>query len=330
MTTLIPHGLHHVTAVTANAQANLDFYTRVLGLRMVKQTVNQDDVSAYHLFFADGVGSPGSDLTFFEWRLPRQQRGNNEISRTSLRVASQESLEWWAAWLKQHGVQAEPITEILDRPTLRFEDPEGQRLALVVDGGLGDPAHPWDLSPVPAEHQIRGLGPSELTIPSLFPTSQVLSKVYGLTAAGSYPDPESPAHTVHVFQMGEGGAHAELHLRVRPDLKPAQSGAGAVHHLALRVRDEDYRAWHLKLSGLGLRTSGEVDRHWFRSIYFREPQGILIELATDGPGFATDEPLETLGEKVVMAPFLEPHRAQIEAGLTPLKYDPRSLKEQNA
>jgi glyoxalase family protein len=315
---LVPHGLHHLTAVTADAPANLEFYTRVLGMRLVKQTVNQDDVSAYHLFFADGVGSPGSDLTFFEWKLPREVRGNNSISRTSLRV-SEASLSWWAGHLNGQGVQhAGPATRG-GRPALDFEDPEGQRLSLVADDAHSDPPQPWDRSRVPAEHQIRGLGPVELTVPSLSPTNRVLERAYGLVQTGEYPDPEQAEHTVHVFSMGLGGAHAELHLRVRPDLAPARSGAGGVHHVALRVQDEQYHQWTEQLGALGLRSSGEVDRFWFRSLYYREPQGILIELATDGPGFATDEPLETLGQKLVLPPFLEGRRAQIEAGLTPLE-----------
>ncbi|MPY65463.1 ring-cleaving dioxygenase [Deinococcus sp. SDU3-2] len=310
---LIPHGLHHVTAVTANARANLDFYTRVLGLRLVKKTVNQDDVSAYHLFFADGAGSPGSDLTFFEWPVPPETRGNNSITRTGLRVP-EGSLEWWAEHLRGQGLEVTPVTRA-GRAHLDFADPEGQRLSLLEGGPAGVP---WEGSTVPAEHQILGLGPTELTLPGLFPTERVLTRVYGLGAAGTYPDPEDSSRTIHVYAMGEGGPHAELHLRVDPSLPPARSGAGGVHHLALRVRDEDYHAWAEHLAGLGLRTSGEVDRHWFHSVYYREPQGILIELATDGPGFAVDEDPAHLGETLVLAPFLEPRRAQIEAGLTPL------------
>ncbi|WP_019584877.1 ring-cleaving dioxygenase [Deinococcus apachensis] len=315
MTTVpfVPHGLHHVTAVTANAQANLDFYTGVLGLRLVKKTVNQDDVTAYHLFFADGAGSPGSDLTFFEWSVPPEVPGNNSITRTGLRVPP-GSLEWWAAHLRGHGLEVVPVTRA-GRPHLDFADPEGQRLSLVEGGPKGVA---WEGSPIPAERQILGLGLAELTLPGLFPTERVLTRVYGLQPAGTYPDPERPERTVHVYAMGEGGPHAELHLRLDPALPPARPGAGGVHHLALRVRDDEYHAWNERLSGLGLRTSGEVDRHWFHSIYYREPQGILIELATDGPGFAVDEDPAHLGETLVLAPFLEPQRARIEAGLKPL------------
>ncbi|EYB67160.1 lactoylglutathione lyase-like lyase [Deinococcus phoenicis] len=305
--------------MTANAQANLDFYTGVLGLRLVKKTVNQDDVTAYHLFFADGAGSPGSDLTFFEWPVPREVPGNNSVTRTGLRVPA-GSLDWWAAHLRERGLEVQPVTRA-GRPHLDFSDPEGQRLSL-VEGGPGGVV--WEGSPVPAGHQILGLGPVELTLPGLFPTERVLTRAYGLQAAGTYPDPEVPERTVHVYSMApsdqpSGGPHAELHLRVDPSLPPARPGAGGVHHLALRVPDDQYHAWSAHLTGLGLRTSGEVDRHWFHSIYYREPQGILIELATDGPGFAVDEDPAHLGETLVLAPFLEPRRASIEAGLTPLR-----------
>ncbi|WP_221090358.1 ring-cleaving dioxygenase [Deinococcus aquaedulcis] len=311
---LVPHGLHHVTAVTANARENLRFYTGVLGLRLVKKTVNQDDVTAYHLFYADAEGSPGSDLTFFEWPVPPEQRGNHSISRTSLRVP-EGSLDWWQARLEGQGLRVAPVTRA-GRLHLDFQDPEGQRLSLVEGGPAGVP---WAGSPVPAEHQILGLGPVELTLPNLFPTGRVLEKAYGLHAADTYADPEGEARSIHVYRMGEGGPHAELHLRLDPALPPARPGAGGVHHLALRVPDDQYHAWEAHLRGLGLRTSGEVDRHWFRSIYYREPQGVLIELATDGPGFAVDEDPAHLGETLILAPFLEPRRAQIEAGLTPLE-----------
>lgn len=312
-TPLTPHGLHHVTAVTADARGNLRYYTQTLGLRLVKKTVNQDDVTAYHLFYADRDGTPGSDLTFFQWDVPREQPGNHSVSRTSLRVP-EGTLSWWQDHLTASGT---PVTSVTrhGRAHLDFSDPEGQRLSLVEGGPAGTP---WEGSPVPADKQILGLGPSELTLPNLFPTTRVLERAYHLTPAGTYPDPEQPSRTIHVYAMQDGGPHAELHLRIDPTLPPARPGAGGVHHIALRVQDDQYHDWNAHLAGLGLRTSGEVDRHWFHSIYYREPQGILIELATDGPGFAVDEHPDHLGETLVLAPFLEPHRAQIEAGLTPL------------
>src|SRR5689334_15685585 len=166
-------GIHHLTAVTANARENLKFYTQTLGLRLVKKTVNQDDTSVYHLFYADGLGSPGTDLTFFEWPLPRERRGNRSIVRTGLRVADVESLNYWSQRLNELGVAHGDIVQRDGRATLDFEDSEGQRLCLVADDGT-TPAHPWDKSPVPAKHQIRGLGPIAISVPELAPTDLVL------------------------------------------------------------------------------------------------------------------------------------------------------------
>jgi glyoxalase family protein len=311
-------GLHHLTAVTAHVRDNLRFYTDTLGMRLVKRSVNQDDVSAYHLFYADGLASPGSDLTFFDWaHSPREQRGRQSITRTGLRVEGVASLEWWADRLADHGVAHSGVLERAGRAVLDFEDFEGQRLSLVADAT--GPAHPWQRSPVPAEHQIRGLGPVTMAIARLDPTERVLTDVMGMRAAGSYPDPDSPAHSVHIYTMAGLGAAAELHIAVRPDLPFVQPGAGGVHHVAFRVPTfEEHSAWEQHLSARGVRHSGLVDRYYFRSLYFREPNGVLFELATDGPGFDVDEPLETLGERLALPPFLEPHRARIEAQLKPL------------
>lgn len=313
-------GFHHVTAVSAQIRENKRFYTESLGMRLVKRSVNQDDVSAYHLFYADGAGSPGTDLTFFDWPVGRERRGSRTVTRTGLRVQGEASLTYWQSRLDELKISRGEVTERDGRLTLDFEDPEGQRLGLVVDGGAGDAPVPWEGSPVPAEHQLRGLGPVTLTVPDLRNTDLVLQKVMNLRPVREYAAPESPVHRVHVYEMGEGGGpHAELHVAVRPDLPPAHPGAGGVHHVAFRTPDdEQYHAWAERLSGFGLGHSGEVDRFWFRSLYFREPGGILFEIATDGPGFATDEDPAHLGEKVVLAPFLEPRRAQILAGLKPL------------
>jgi glyoxalase family protein len=308
-------GIHHLTAVTANAPGNHAFYTGTLGLRLVKKTVNQDDVSAYHLFYADGLASPGTDLTFFDWPVGPERRGTNSIVRTGLRVAGVDSLAWWAERLTASGVSHDGIRERGGRATLDFDDPEGQRLSLVDDGGEG-PAHPWEKSPVPAEHQIRGLGPIVLSVPDLGPTDLVLTDVMAMRRAREYRDGNA---AVHVYAMGEGGAGAELHVRVESDLPPARQGAGGVHHVAFRTPDDEtYRACAERLRTLRVPSSGPVDRFYFRSLYFREPNGILFEIATDGPGFAADEPLDTLGESLALPPFLEPRRREIEAGLKPL------------
>jgi glyoxalase family protein len=310
-------GIHHLTAISADIRGNHRFYTQTVGMRLVKRSVNQDDVSAYHLFYADAKGSPGSDLTFFDWPVPRERRGTRSITRTYLRVAGGDTLEWWAQHLRENGVVAQEPAERDGRLTLDFEDAEGQRLSLVDDGGAGE-AHPWDRSPVPIEHQVRGLGPIVLSIPELPPTDALLQEALGMRPVREYPHPENAGHTVHVYEMGPGGPHAELHIAVQPDLPVARQGAGGVHHVALRTPDDEYDAWADRLNELRIPNSGKVDRFWFRSLYFREPGGILFEIATDGPGFAVDEDEATLGEKVVLPPFLEPQREQIVAALKPI------------
>ncbi|HEX8392955.1 MAG TPA: ring-cleaving dioxygenase [Longimicrobium sp.] len=310
-------GIHHLTAISAKIRENHLFYTRTLGMRLVKRSVNQDDVSAYHLFYADAVGSPGSDLTFFDWPMPPERRGTRSIIRTCLRVNGAAALEWWAGHLREAGVTVGGVVERDGRLTLDLEDPEGQRLSLIDDGGEGE-AHPWDRSPVPAAYQIRGLGPIIMSVPNLAPTDNLLQGVLSMRPVRHYPHPDNGAHTVHVYKMGSGGAHAELHVAVQPDLPVARQGAGAVHHVAFRIPDADYEAWAAHLNRMGVANSGEVDRFWFHSLYFREPNGILFEIATDGPGFAVDEDAATLGEKVVLPPFLEPRRAAIVANLKPI------------
>ena len=310
-------GIHHLTAVSADASGNHAFYTKTLGMRLVKKTVNQDDVSAYHLFYADALASPGSDITFFDWPVGRERRGTHSITRTALRVAGEGTLEWWKRRFEAEGVKHADIVERDTRLVLDFEDFEGQRLSLVDDGGAG-PAHPWDRSPVPAEYQIRGLGPITMSVPDLKPTDLVVRRVLNMEQVREYRTPDTADSRTHVYQMGQGGAAAELHVAVQPDLPAAGQGAGAVHHVAFRIPDADYEAWADRLNQVRLPSSGPVDRFYFRSLYFREPNGILFEIATDGPGFATDESLDALGEKLSLPPFLEGRRKQIEANLKPL------------
>ena len=307
-------GIHHLTAVSADAPGNRAFYTGTLGMRLVKKTVNQDDVSAYHLFYADGKASPGSDLTFFDWRVPREQRGAHSITRTGLRVSGEKTLRWWKDRLDKAGVKTGEIVTRDGRLTLDVEDAEGQRLALIDDGGQG-PFNPWSKSPVPAEHQIRGLGPIVMTVPELRRTDLMLTAVTNMRQTRQY---QNGNVSVHVYEMGEGGPTAELHVAVDPSLPVAVQGAGAVHHVAFRTPDAQYDAWAERLNELRVQNSGKIDRFYFRSLYFREPNGVLFEIATDGPGFAADEPADKLGEKLALPPFLEPHRKEIEAGLKPL------------
>jgi glyoxalase family protein len=303
-------GIHHLTAVTAAPTANHAFYTGTLGMRLVKKTVNQDDTSAYHLFYGDGQGSPGSDITFFDWPMPRERRGTRSVVKTGLRVAGAATLDWWRERLGAFGIAAGEIVERHGRLALDFEDPEGQRLSLVDDGGAGE-AHPHGGSTVPPQHQIRGLGPITISTPEIAGTDAMLREVLGMRLARE----EGGSR---VYAMGEGGPAAELHVAVEPSTEAAQLGAGGVHHVAFRIPDRDYRAWDEHLRQSGVRSSGPIDRFYFKSLYFREPGGVLFEIATDGPGFAADEPVEQLGRTLSLPPFLEARRREIEAGLKPL------------
>ncbi|HWA86330.1 MAG TPA: ring-cleaving dioxygenase [Opitutus sp.] len=311
-------GIHHLTAITAQAPRNVAFYTRMLGLRLVKKSVNQDDVSAYHLFYADGRGSPGTDITFFDWPAARERRGTRSIVRTGMRVASEATLQWWQKRFAKEGVTHAPAAMRDGRLTLDFEDFEGQRLSLVVDAKPNDAPHPWEKSPVPAEHQILGLGPIALSVPDLAPTERVLTTVMNMRRVREYAGPGQSEAKVHVYEMGAGGPAAELHVAVEAAAASARPGAGGVHHVAFRTTKAEYQAWVDRTAQMGLHTSGPVDRYYFESLYFREPNGILFEIATDEPGFAADEPMETLGERLALPPFLESRRAEIEAGLKPL------------
>ena len=284
-------GLHHVTAVTARASDNLRYYTETLGLRLVKKTVNQDDVSAYHLFYADAEGRPGTEVTFFDWAdSPPNRAGTREIARIGLRVANADALRWWNERI------GGTITETAGRKTLAFTDPEGQRLAL-VDGGDDSDAS-----------AIQGLGPVTLVVEEAEPTAAILTGVMGFRVAAR-------EGSLTVFKSGKG----EVHVEERPDLRAARQGAGGVHHLAFRTPNaEEQLGWQSKLHKAGVATSGVIDRYYFKSLYFREPNGILFEIATDGPGFAIDESAATMGQRLSLPPFLEPRRAAIEAGLRPL------------
>jgi glyoxalase family protein len=310
-------GIHHLTAVTADAPRNLKFYTQTLGMRLIKKTVNQDDTTAYHLFYGDGVASPGADLTFFDFPAAPEKRGTHSIARTGLRVDSEDTLAWWKEHLQAHGVGTGAVKERFGHVSLDFEDFEGQRFRLVVDPA--NTAVPWHRSPVPAERQIIGLGPITLSVPQLDRTKAVLEQVLNMREVRQYANADNSG-PVHVFEMGPGGPSAELHVAVQPHLGPVRPGAGGVHHVAFRTPNKDtLRQWIAHVNGFGIRSSGEVERFYFTSLYFREPSGILFELATDEPGFAADEPMESLGETLALPPFLEPRRTSIEANLKPLE-----------
>jgi glyoxalase family protein len=314
-------GLHHVTAVTTRASENVAFYTEILGLRLVKKTVNQDDVSAYHLFYGDELGRPGTEVTFFDWphlRVAPNHAGAGEISATELRVRGREALEFWAGRLTEHGITHGGIEERDGGSLIALTDFEGQRLRLVDDGGAkGVPGGvPWGKSPVPRESGIRGLGAVELTVRDLGPTAWVLAEVLGFRRAGEYAQ---DGGRVAVFEVGPGGPGAQVRVVEEPGAPAAHLGRGGVHHVAFRTPDdEEHAEWREKIRAASLGVTPQIDRYYFRSIYFREPGGVLFEIATDGPGFTSDEDAAHLGERLALPPFLEPHREEIERGLVPI------------
>ena len=314
-------GIHHVSAITASAEKNHHFFTKILGMRLVKKTVNQDNTSSYHLFYADAVGTPGSDMTYFDIPVAgRTYPGVSSINNTAFRIKSKEALQYWLSRFKELDVEHDEVMERFGRQTLTFRDFEGSRLMLVVDNGEGVPyGKAWTETDIPAEYAIVGLGPVTLTVHIATPTETVLSEVLGFEKVGTYPSAIPNMPDIIVYKTGQGGAGAEVHIEERPDLPRERPGRGSVHHVAFRVNTfEEYDLWEEKLREHGFHTSGKVDRFYFRSIYFREPNGILFELATDEPGFTSDEPLESLGEQLALPPFLESQREKIEAKLRPL------------
>jgi glyoxalase family protein len=316
-------GLHHVSILTGKAERNFQFYTKILGLRLVKKTVNQDNTESYHLFYGDAKGSPGTEITFFDIPgLGTTYPGVSSISSTSLRVTSTEALHYWENRLNEFGIKHEGLAKRANRDSLAFYDFEGTRLVLVADNGeKGVSAGvPWDKSDVPIEYGIVGLGPVTLTVANPGPTEEVLTHVMGFEKVGTYPSLAGDFPDISVFSTGEGGSGAEVHLETRPDLPRERPGRGSVHHVAFRIpNEEEYNQWAQKISASGLMNSGKVERYYFKALYFREPNHILFELSTDTPGFDVDEPIETLGEKLALPPFLEPRRDEIEAKLRPLE-----------
>lgn len=302
------NGLHHVTAITSNASANLDFYSHVLGLRLVKKTVNQDDLTAYHLFYADAVGSPGTEMTFFNWApMHPRQPGAGTINETAFRVGGgTDTLNLWIRWFMERNVPHGAIEPYGSWTSIPFQDPEGQQLRLIAEPGAPGQLHPWKGNPLPLEAAIVGLHSVSLTVSNYKSTARFLTEVLGFR---SHPD-------VGWFKLGEGGPQ----LRLLTSPTPGATGAGGVHHVAWTVPDlEQQQEWLEHLSNLGVPTSGLINRFYFQSVYFRIPGGILFELATRGPGFTADgEQIEHLGERLSLPPFLEKQRAEIEAGLQPL------------
>jgi len=299
------NGLHHITAIAGAPQENLDFYAGVLGMRLVKRSVNQDDPGTYHLFYADAEGHPGTDLTFFPWTHAAPPRaGHGLAAETSLEVPA-DSLAFWGARLEKYGVAIQPVETRFGDKVLPLTDPHGLRVALVESGrALPRPFAPWDGGPVPAERQVRGLYGAEIWEREATPTSAFLTGVMGFERLGAERG---------WTRYGFAGAVGVLDIRETPDMRRGAWGVGTVHHLAWRVSDEAHQlAVRQHVETAGAHPTPVIDRFWFKSVYFKEPGGVLFEIATDGPGFAIDEHSAHLGESLVLPPFLEPQRSQNE------------------
>jgi glyoxalase family protein len=300
-------GIHHITAITGDARANVEFYVGVMGLRMVKKTVNQDDPSVYHLFYADDAGSPGADLTFFEYpgAIPGRP-GAGMVHRVVWRVASEQALDFWERRLATEGYESER-----DDRSLRFSDFEGLGHELVVYAGADTPLiadHPE----LPAEFALQGFDGVRAYAVEPARSAPLLRDVLGFTGDGSR------------WEL-RGDERGGLYHYDDPPAERGLQGAGTVHHVAWASQMEDQDAWQQRIASAGARPTPVIDRFWFRSIYFREPSGVLFEIATMGPGFATDEDPAHLGERLVLPPRFEPLREQVERTLTPLP-DPRAVR----
>ncbi|SFQ69737.1 glyoxalase family protein [Psychrobacillus psychrotolerans] len=308
-------GIHHVTAITSSAEENYRFFTYVLGMRLVKKTVNQDDIQTYHLFFADDVGGAGTDMTFFDFpNIPKGTHGTNEIYRTGFRVPTDAALVYWVKRFDRLDVKHTGIQEQFGTQVLSFVDFDDQQYQLVSDENNNGVAAgtPWQKGPIPLEFAITGLGPITIRIAEFDYMKEVLEKVLLFKEIGQNG-------SFHLFEVGEGGNGAQVIIEKNVILPPGRQGFGTVHHAAFRVEDRAVLdEWTQRMESFGFKTSGFVDRFFFQSLYSRVANGILFEFATDGPGFMGDESYETLGEKLSLPPFLEPQREQIEGLVRPI------------
>jgi glyoxalase family protein len=313
VTPVEPHGIHHVTAIARDPQSNVDFYTRVLGLRLVKQTVNFDAPDSYHLYYGDEQGSPSSLLTFFPWPGVSEGRQGAGMATTTAFSVPGSSLGWWHERLKGLGVDTDAPASRDAEEVLTFRDPNGMVLDLVA--AEGDHRSGWDgVADIPADHAVRGLHAVTLSEQQLEPSAGMLTDLLGMTVAHEGADRAR-------FGMAEGGSGALVDVAAGVRDRGLQAG-GTVHHVAFRAPDlETMTTWQQELLGRGVRVTQILDRQYFRSIYFREPGGVLFEIATDAPGFAVDEPLLELGRHLRLPPWLEPDREQIARALPPLRLD---------
>jgi glyoxalase family protein len=303
-------GLHHVTAITSDAQRNVDFYTGLLGLRLVKVTVNFDDPGAYHLYYGDEVGHPGTILTFFVWSgLPRGRPGTGQLTAVAFTI-SEASLDYWIQRLPSGGIHHQGPRSSMGEQVLSLRDPDGMTIELV--------AHPraqerpgWAGSPVPAEHALRGLHSVTVWEEGYEHTAQHLTGTLGFRLVAE-------EQNLYRYEVGAGGPGTVINVRCMPEVRRGTMAGGSIHHVAWRATtDAVQQAWREALSSQGVNVTPVLDREYFHSIYFREPGGVLFEIATDPPGFTVDEPAEQLGRQLKLPPWLEPARAQIEQALPP-------------
>ncbi|WKA56610.1 ring-cleaving dioxygenase [Planococcus shixiaomingii] len=308
-------GHHHISMITKKGQQTNLFYEKVLGLRRVKKTVNQEDPSMYHLFYGDLTGSPGTELSFFEMPMAgTTKRGTNAITRIGLLVPSYASLQYWKKRFELLDIEHGDLTEYAGRQALPFEDSEGLRLVLLNNNGNAVPDfwEAWKDSNVSPEHRILGMGAVEMTVQSQESLAKTLTGLFGYELVSQKDNPT-------VYQSVKGQAFGEI-VVVEQDGPKEKPGKGSVHHLAIRVKDGvELRLWSQRIQDFGFKVMKVTDRYYFESLYFREENGILFELATDGPGFTVDSSIESLGQKLDLPPFLEARRAEIEANLEPIK-----------
>jgi glyoxalase family protein len=306
-------GIHHVTAITSNAEKIYQFYTDILGLRLVKKNVNQDDLLTYHLFFADDRGNPGTDMTFFDFSgSSAHQKGTNDILRTSFRVPSDEALRYWKKRLAHYEIKQDNIIEHFGKQVLYFEDFDKQQYAIFSDEknkGIGS-GEPWHKGPVPDEYAITGLGPIFLRVQFEEMMENVLVQVMKMRKLSSESN-------FTLYEMGEGGNGASVIVEKDDTLESAKQGYGGVHHVAFRVEDKDHLdAWENRFNQLNLPNSGFIDRFYFKSVYIRLYPNILFELATEGPGFIDDEEAyDVLGETLTLPPHLRSKQEYVESQL---------------
>ena len=308
-------GLHHVTAITADAQKNIDFYCGVLGLRLVKLTVNFDDPGSYHLYYGDELGRPGTIMTFFAWAGAYRGRiGPPQVTVTAFAVPL-GAIDYWSKRLKEKGVELKAGVDRFGERVLGFSDPDGMQLEIISAAEVVEPkGQPWAAGPVPFEQAIRGFHGVTISEEGYENTAKLLSEVMGFRFIGS-------EQNRFRYRAGAGDGFAStVDLLCVPDAHHGGMGAGVVHHVAFRTKDDaQQKAWHKEIAGKGFNISPVMDRTYFHSIYYREPGGVLFEIATSNPGFTVDEPAEQLGTKLMLPPWLERDRAAIERAVPPVR-----------